>query len=140
MELTIKFDRIFLRNRRIVILIGCILFLSNFLIVHPISIEASQYKKVLSSQSWDVQEVLTSFWRNLFENTSAGYAMYGAKPIYLGNFCQPEWLMPGSDRHREANESFLALQMLKRNFQNPTKTNCIVIKKKKEIQAKTSKH
>lgn len=49
----------------------------------------------------------------MLENTTAGYALYGEKPVYLGSFCQPEWLMPGSSEHEEATNTLLALKILK---------------------------
>ncbi len=57
-------------------------------------------------------EVLDSFWEDLLENTSAGYTIYGEKPVYLGSSCQPEWLIPGSEKHKEATITFLSLAIL----------------------------
>ena len=62
------------------------------------------------------QDVLIPFFRNLMENTPAGYVIFGEKPIYLGSFCQPEHLMPGSNKHREAIFTFLSLKALPRRI------------------------
>ncbi|MCP5505679.1 MAG: FKBP-type peptidyl-prolyl cis-trans isomerase [Chlamydiales bacterium] len=45
------------------------------------------------------------------EETSAGYTIYGEKPLYLGDFARPEWVTPGSERHKDLNRSFLALTL-----------------------------
>ncbi|MCB1115445.1 MAG: FKBP-type peptidyl-prolyl cis-trans isomerase [Chlamydiia bacterium] len=80
------------------------------------------------------EELLTIFWKELFQTTSAGYAIYGEKPLYLGNFCHPEWLMPGSPEHQEANRCFLALQILESYFkQNAHPANCILINRGKSF-------
>ena len=77
--------------------------------------------------SFSNQNILHSFFANLFENTSAGYVLFGEKPIYLGNFCQPEWLMPGSRKHREAICTFLSLKILKTLSQEQKSSNYILV-------------
>jgi len=73
------------------------------------------------------REILDSFFKSLFENTTAGYVICGVKPIYLGNFCRPEWLMPGSAEHLEAIHAFLALKILKKLPQDSKLANYILV-------------
>ena len=89
-------------------LIFILLFFSNVTIC-LFSNEITQQK---SSLFFLNQDVLRSFFKNLLENTSAGYVIYGEKPIYLGSFCQPECWMPGSNEHKEAICTFLSLKAL----------------------------
>ncbi len=70
-------------------------------------------------QSVSSETVLTSFFRDLIEETSAGYAIYGKKPLYLGDFSLPEWTAPGSKRHKDLNQCYLALNFLKQFPKNP---------------------
>jgi FKBP-type peptidyl-prolyl cis-trans isomerase len=57
--------------------------------------------------------VLDSFFRELFENTPAGYVLYGQKPIYLGTFPALENAIPGSKEHSQAVNAHLALKFWK---------------------------
>lgn|GEM_PF-4749410 len=72
--------------------------------------------------------IVDSFMSKLLQETEAGYSIYGEKPIYLGTFCHPEYVIPGSIEHQESNLNFLALDILKR-INNPTayQGECILI-------------
>jgi FKBP-type peptidyl-prolyl cis-trans isomerases 1 len=56
------------------------------------------------------QSILESFYRDLFENTTAGYVIFGDKPISIEGFSLPEKEIPGTVEHRFSVVSLLALK------------------------------
>lgn len=47
-------------------------------------------------------QYLEKFFRHLFETTSAGYVLYGEKPLFLCTFNSIETTIPGTTEHRNA--------------------------------------
>jgi len=72
------------------------------------------------------QEILRSFFTDLLETTSAGYVIYGEKPIYLGNYCRADWLIPGTERHKESIQIYLSLKLLNSIPKKSKQSNCFL--------------
>ena len=104
-----------------------IVFILTIFCVLTTSLTSNEVAKNERPLSFSDQDILHSFFANLFENTSAGYVIFGEKPVYLGNFCQPEWLMPGSRKHKEAICTFLSLKILKTLSQEQKSSNYILV-------------
>lgn len=56
------------------------------------------YKKLTELES----QYLESFFRHLFETTTAGYVLYGEKPLLLCTFKSVENTIPGTVEHKDA--------------------------------------
>ena len=50
------------------------------------------------------EDVLESFFRHLLTSSSAGFVLFGEKPVCLYNFENEESSLPGSDSHRHSTE------------------------------------
>jgi FKBP-type peptidyl-prolyl cis-trans isomerase len=96
------------------------------LIFLSIQINAKDLKQS-SFSSFAYQDAVHTFFQNQFETTTAGYVIFGEKPVYLGSFCQPEWLMPGSNNHKDAVCAFLALKALNQLPINKKSSNYILV-------------
>lgn len=79
------------------------------LTIRLVSDEGAVQEQLHSSSN---DQILESFLNYLFKKTSAGYVIYGEKPLYLGNGRPPECLMPGSTKHKVATHTSLALNIL----------------------------
>ena len=95
-------------------------FLANNLTSNEVSIQERFHSPSNS-------ETVESFFKNLFRETSAGYVVFGEKPIYLGSSCHPEWLMPGSSRHKNAVTYFLSLIILQDRNKETDPSNYVTI-------------
>ncbi len=93
----------------------------------------------LTKSAFASNEVVSCFIKQLLQTTEAGYAIYGEKPVYLGTFCHPEHLMPGSVQHQEANLHFLALHILKKNNDQPRNapqnSRCILVSRENTLSS-----
>lgn len=58
------------------------------------------------------EEILDTFFRDLIGNTTAGYALYGEKPVDLQGVRELEQTMPGSKERRQTVLALLAQQVL----------------------------
>jgi hypothetical protein len=72
------------------------------------------------------EKVLETFFRDLFEKTTAGYVLYGDKPVDLENFSERERTIPGTAERRSAVISGLGLRCWNR-LSPPQKGNYLLL-------------
>lgn len=71
--------------------------------------EVSALQKPLSSFE---QTVLKEFFENLFKETSAGYAIFGEKPVYWNHVPDLQSAVPGSKKHFQNLRAITALKVI----------------------------
>jgi len=60
------------------------------------------------------QAILEKFFKDLLSSSSAGYVLYGEKPIYLANFRDEIYEIPGTKRHEWTIETSESMQIWKK--------------------------
>lgn len=75
---------------------------------------------IIISQATCSEKILDVFFRDFIENTTAGYALYGDKPVDLQGFRELEQTMPGTKERKRSVIGLLTANYLERF---PTKAN-----------------
>lgn len=112
-------------------------FLSSFLLV-LLSLTGLGVPHLLNGRevhnSSEDRLVIDVFFRNLFTTSSAGYVLFGDKPVFLSTIPGEDYVFPGTDRHRLVIEAVEALTVInKLNYNTGEQNYFICCKSKKDF-------
>ncbi len=77
--------------------------------------------------------ILETFFRDLLENTPAGYVLYGRKPVYLHSFLGLEKTIPGSKAHEFSALTSLFLETWGSCSVRKEGADCLLVEKDNEF-------
>jgi hypothetical protein len=96
------------------------LFLLRLVFLGAVFVGSTLCAEQRSALAFSKEKVLESFFRELFENTTAGYTLYGEKPVDLECIPDRERTIPGTRERRNSVIGGLALKYWENT--NPVKT------------------
>ena len=79
------------------------------------------------------EHIFELFFRELLENTPAGYVLCGHKPVYLESFLELEKTIPGSKSHRFSAMTLLFLEHWKEVISFKSDAECVLVAKENEF-------